>query len=164
MIFRKKKQKIIRKNIENISSVCRAFLGAIIGAKGAIKKRIEGETRTEIKIPKHGSTDDVVIMGTKRDSVCLARQRIDTIVLNSRRKLRPTHFNCVRIFSQTIKDNYIKLKEEILQSGPTLGLEDVMFIEPETLHVTLGVICLMDDVDRSFATRLLNECRESIVL
>lgn len=88
----------------------------IIGAKGATRKRIEGETRTEIRIPKYGASDDVVILGAKRDSVCLARQRIDTIVLNTRQKQRPTHFNCVKICNQTIKDNCIKFKVKYLIS------------------------------------------------
>lgn len=91
--------------------VFRAFFGAIIGAKGAIKKRIEGETRTEITIPKHGSSDDdIKILATKREAVCTARRRIDVIVINCRRKQRPTHFTCVRIDDANIKKNYIKFK------------------------------------------------------
>lgn len=39
-----------------------------------------------------------------------------------------------------------------------------MFVEPEKLHLTIGVMCLMDDIDRTNAVQLLNECRESIVL
>lgn len=90
----------------------RAFIGAIIGAKGAVKKRIEGETRTEITIPKHGSShsDDIRILATKRDAVCAARRRIDLIVTNCRKKQRPTHFTCVRIDESSIKENYIKFK------------------------------------------------------
>lgn len=55
------------------------------------------------------------------------------------------------------------IQEGILQNGPTLGLEEGMFIEPDKLHITIGVMCLMDDVDRTHATKLLNNCRESIV-
>lgn len=90
--------------------LCRPFYGAIIGAKGAVRKRIEGETRTEITIPKQGSSDDIKVLGTKRDAVCLARQRIELIVQSCRQKQRPTHFNCVRVLDQTIKNNYIKFK------------------------------------------------------
>lgn len=69
----------------------RAFFGAIIGAKGAVRKRIEGESRTEITVPKHTSSDsDIKILGTKREAVCTARRRIDLIVTNCRRKQPPT--------------------------------------------------------------------------
>lgn len=89
----------------------RAFFGAIIGPKGAVKKRIEGETRTEITVPKHGSSDsDIKILGTNRDAVSAARRRIDIIVTNCRQKQRPTHFTCVRIDNAIIKNNYIKFK------------------------------------------------------
>lgn len=88
----------------------RAFYGAIIGAKGAVRKRIEGETRTEITVPRHGTTGDIRIIGTKRESVCTARRRIELIVLNSRRKQRPTHFTCVRVVEPTIKNNAVKFK------------------------------------------------------
>lgn len=91
----------------------RAFYGAIIGAKGAVKKRIEGETRTEITIPKHGTTGDIEILGSKRESVGLACRRIESIVINSRRKQRPTHFTCVRVIDPTIKNNAIKFKVKI---------------------------------------------------
>lgn len=91
--------------------VFRAFFGAVIGAKGAVKKRIEGETRTEITIPKHGSSDDgIKILATKRDAVCMACRRIDIIVSNCRRKQPPTHFTCIRIDDANIKNKYIKFK------------------------------------------------------
>lgn len=95
-------------------SECRAFFGAIIGSKGAVKKRIEGETRTEISIPKYGSSGDIKIIGTKRDGVCAARRRIELIVINCRRKQRPTHFNCIRIHDTTIRTNFIKFKVKFI--------------------------------------------------
>lgn len=96
---------------ELIDIFTRAFFGAIIGAKGAVKKRIESETRTEITIPKHGSSDDgIKILATKRDAVCSARRRIDLIVTNCRLKQPPTHFTCIRIDDINIKNNFIKFK------------------------------------------------------
>lgn len=47
----------------------RHYLGAVIGKKGAVKMRLERETRTEIKIPRQGRTGDVIILGTS-ESVC----------------------------------------------------------------------------------------------
>lgn len=49
-------------------------------------------------------------MGTSRDSVCVARRRIEMIVSGSRNKERPTHFLCVRVTNEPIRKNYIKFK------------------------------------------------------
>lgn len=49
-------------------------------------------------------------------------------------------------------------------SGPTLGLQENMFIEPNKLHLTIGVMVLMDDVDRTRAVEILNDCLKTIVL
>lgn len=85
-----------------------AFFGIIIGAKAATKRRIEGETRTQIKIPKQGMAGDVEITGASRDDVCSARRRVEMIVLASRAKQSATHFVAVRISSDAIKSNYEK--------------------------------------------------------
>lgn len=78
----------------------------IIGAKAATKRRIEGETRTQIKIPKQGMTGDVEITGASRDNVCSARRRVEMIVLASRSKQSPTHFVTIRISDPEIRRNY----------------------------------------------------------
>lgn len=116
-MFRSKLHKYIlqfdkhHKVMDNV--VCRAFYGSIIGAKGSTKKRIEGETRTEITIPKHGTAGDIRILGTKRESVCAARRRIEIIVINSRRNKCSTHFTCIRITNLAIKSNCITFKVTI---------------------------------------------------
>lgn len=43
--------------------ISRHYLGSIIGKKGATKIRIERDTKTDIKIPKHGQEGDIVIFG-----------------------------------------------------------------------------------------------------
>lgn len=55
-------------------------------------------------------------------------------------------------------------QEEVQQSGPTYGLHEKMFTEPDKLHITIGVMCLMDDVDRSAAVALLNDIRETLIV
>lgn len=59
---------------------------------------------------------------------------------------------------------FVEIQDEILQSGPHYGLEEKMFTEPEKLHITIGVMCLMDDADRSKAVQLLNDCREKFIV
>ena len=44
---------------KTVLSVPAAYFGFIIGKKGETKKRLENETRTQIKIPKTGQEGDV---------------------------------------------------------------------------------------------------------
>lgn len=82
----------------------------LIGAKGATKKRIEGETKTEIVIPRHGVSGNITVYGTNREALITARRRIDLIVSACRKKQRPTHFTCVKLTDKKILENAVKLK------------------------------------------------------
>lgn len=45
----------------------RFYLGSIIGRKGATKMKLENDTKTEIKIPRHGRDEDIVIFGSSEE-------------------------------------------------------------------------------------------------
>lgn len=98
----------------DISFYYRPFFSIIIGAKGATKRRIEGETRTQIKIPRPGVVGDIEITGSTRQNVSSARRRIELIVLSSRSKQQRTHFTCVPVVQSTIKENYLRFKVRLL--------------------------------------------------
>lgn len=98
------------KNCTKVDHFCRPFFGRIIGARGATKQRIEGETKAQITIPRQGRNEDIVITGGSRENVASARQRIEMIVLSSRQKQPPTHFFGVRIQTDQIKENYERFK------------------------------------------------------
>lgn len=42
-------------------------------------------------------------------------------------------------------------------------MDEAFFLSPNKLHVTIGVMHLMDDHDRSAAVQLLEECTSKIV-
>lgn len=109
-------------------------------------------------------TGDIEIVGSKRDDVCSARRRIELIVLSSRSKQPSTHFLCVPIVNQEIKQNYMKFMNDILNGPSIYGLDKSLFQDPNKLHVTIGTLCLMDHADRTLAAQLLNECRENILM
>lgn len=88
----------------------RAFYAVIIGSKGTTKKRIEGETKTQIKVPKQGEHGPIEITGSTREAVSSSRRRVDLIILSARKKFDITHFMCVPIVQRSIKDNYLKFK------------------------------------------------------
>ncbi|XP_028162825.1 activating signal cointegrator 1 complex subunit 1 [Ostrinia furnacalis] len=144
--------------------VSKHYIGAIIGKKGAVKCRVERDTKTDIKIPKQGQTGDIVIFGSSASSVKAARRRINIIVMSSRMKQRPTHFISIPMNSPDIMNNFETFKNNVLRDCPGRGLDESLFIKPNKLHLTLGVMCLMDNEERLLASKLLTEAKEKIIL
>lgn len=49
-------------------------------------------------------------------------------------------------------------------AGPSVfGLDESMFQNPNKLHLTFGVLALMDSNDVRLSTQLLSECQTSII-
>ncbi|XP_065086622.1 activating signal cointegrator 1 complex subunit 1 [Ochlerotatus camptorhynchus] len=141
-----------------------AFFAMIIGNKGATRRRLEAETKTQIIVPKQGTEGDVIVKGTSTKAVTACRQRIELIVLGARNKQHFTHFLSVPMISDEIKSNFIKFREKVLTELPSgFNLDESLFQKPEKLHLTLCMMSLMDNVDRTHAAQLLQDCRESII-
>lgn len=140
------------------------YMGYLIGKKGATRSRIERDTRTEIKIPRQGQSGDVLIVGSSIGNVKAARRRINMIVMSSRMKQRPTHFLSIPMNSPEIIENYNKFKDEILHELSDRGIEESVFVKPHKLHMTISVMCLMDNEERLQASKLLTEARDTIII
>lgn len=144
--------------------VSKHYIGSIIGKKGAIKNRIERDTKTDIKIPKQGQIGDVSIFGPTETNVRAARRRINIIVMSSRMKQRSTHFLSIPMNSADIVRNFTTFRETVLKECCHHTLDESLFMKPEKLHLTLGVTCLMDNEERMLASKLLTEAKDKIVL
>ncbi|PZC82459.1 hypothetical protein B5X24_HaOG210500 [Helicoverpa armigera] len=145
--------------------VSKHYVGSIIGKKGAMKMRIERDTKTDIKIPKQGQEGDIVIFGPSEMSVKAARRRINIIVMSSRMKQKSTHFISIPMNSTDIQQRFEEFQASVLRDCPnSRGLDKSLFIKPTKLHLTLGVMCLMDNEERLFASKLLTEAKEKVVM
>ncbi|KAI5633937.1 AKAP7 2'5' RNA ligase-like domain-containing protein [Phthorimaea operculella] len=144
--------------------VSKHYVGSIIGKKGANKMRIERDTKTEIKIPKQGQTGDIVIFGPSPSSVKAARRRINIIVISSRMKQKSTHFISIRMDSPEIISNFEEFKRSVLRECPDRGIDESLFIRSNKLHLTLGMMCLMDNEERLQASKLLTEAKQNIIM
>lgn len=82
----------------------------LVGAKGSTKKRIQFETKTTIKIPKQGVDGLVEIIGPIRQSVISARRRLELIIIAARHKQDKTHFLCVPVTDQSIREKFVQFK------------------------------------------------------
>lgn len=144
--------------------VSKHYLGSIIGKKGATRMRIERDTKTDIKIPRQGHDGDVVILGPTAQSVQAARRRINMIVVSSRMKQRYTHFISIPMNHTDVQKRFEEFKERVLRECPSRGLDSSVFIAPTKLHLTIGVMCLMDNEERLFVSKLLTEAKEKVIM
>ncbi|CAK1603017.1 unnamed protein product [Parnassius mnemosyne] len=144
--------------------VSKHYIGSIIGKKGIMKSRIEKDTKTNIKIPKHGEVGDIAIFGPSVLNVKAACRRINIIVMSARMKQRPTHFLSIPLNDPSIIESFENFKQNVLQECSTKGIDESLFIRSCKLHLTIGVMCLMDNEERLHASKLLGEVKENILM
>ena len=138
--------------------IASAFFPIIIGKKGTTKKRIETETKTRITIPKVGvENEKIQVSGPSKFSVATACNRIDSIVSSARQRQGFTHFFSIPMNHPQIQKSFLKFKESVMsQCESRRGIDESVFQIPALLHMTLGTLALMDDVERQDAAEILH--------
>lgn len=143
------------------------------------------ETKTTIKIPKQGVDGLVEIIGSTRQSIISARRRLELIIIAAREKQDKTHFLCVPVTDQTVREKFVQFKviccilaprhltffhnrmschlqNQILVNRIIPEIDESMFQNINKLHITFGMLSLMDNEDRILATELFQESREIV--
>ncbi|XP_059479568.1 activating signal cointegrator 1 complex subunit 1 [Neocloeon triangulifer] len=130
---------------------CKLF-GFIIGQRGSVKIGIEQSTKTKIFVP--GKSNDVngtiVIGGYAVDDVQSACRKIFHIVETNRSAVRPTHFVGIAIASPEIKKSF----EIFKKISP---LKTNLMQATEKLHITLGMLVLLNVSERSAAASIIED-------
>lgn len=139
------------------------FFAQIIGAKGATRRRIESETKSQITVPKQGHEGDIKITSNSRKNVVAARRRIEIIVIGGRSNINFTHFLSIPMVNEEIKQSFTSFKELILSDPEIFGVTESLFQNPNKLHLTIVTLALLDNVDRANAVQYLTDCEEKIV-
>ena len=140
------------------------FHSQVIGAKGATRRRLELETKTNIQVPKIGAKDtNVVIKGSSKKDVISAKNRLDLIMIAGRSKQQFTHFLSVSFATEEIKENFAKFKNQILNDREIHGIDESLFQKPDKLHLTIVMLVLLDNQDRVIAGECLQDCKEMII-
>jgi len=154
--------------------VAAAFYPFLIGKKGATKKRLENETRAKVTIPRQGVENEaVVISGRSRSDVLQACERVELMVESSRRKMGFTHFLSIPLNTARMQESFVDFRTKVLEhvggvSGVKVAvderrIDETVFQTPSLLHLTIGVLALMDDYERDKARALLEDCKESLI-
>ncbi|KAI4499248.1 hypothetical protein M0802_005508 [Mischocyttarus mexicanus] len=145
--------------------VPKPFFSFIVGTKNAVRKRIEIETKTSIQVPKPEQDGDIVIIGSDHRGILSARRRIDLIVEVSRKKLTSTHFLSIPLNVNGIIENFNSFKSDVMEKygGIVTGIEEILFQKASKLHLTLGMLTLLDEGERKQAVQTLMDCKIQII-
>ncbi|KAK0086430.1 hypothetical protein PV325_003207 [Microctonus aethiopoides] len=153
-------------SFKHLYYVPKAFYGFIIGYKGSVKKKIETETNTSITVPKINSNhEEIEIVGRSRASVISCRRRIDLLIESSRNKIRFTHFISIPLNTEIIMHNFENFKSGILNYSQheLEGISDDIFVSSKKLHLTIGMLRLLNEKERHEAAEALSSCVKNII-
>lgn len=119
--------------------------------------RLKTETKTSIHIDS--DTGTVTIKGTK-DGVAQAKSEIDKVTSttnsnNKKPRERPTHFLSLPIRSALFNQKVEDLNTYCQQS--THNIDPETLISTQNLHITLGVMGLLNRLDIDNAVKVLRE-------
>ncbi|XP_035519375.1 activating signal cointegrator 1 complex subunit 1 [Morone saxatilis] len=135
----------------------------IIGKKGETRRRLEFDTKTSISIPKQGVEGQIVITGSQKAAVSSAVTRVEVLVESFRKKQPFTHFLSLPLNDPKIQEGFLRFKDEVLQQcSQDHGVEGSIFQNPVKLHLTVGTMALLNDVEVRKACEHLQECQNFI--
>ncbi|KAM7295498.1 putative activating signal cointegrator 1 complex subunit [Ixodes scapularis] len=138
------------------------FLPVICGTKHATRMKMEQETSTAIRIPPADSTDDIEITGTTEGSIESACLRIRSIMSRLRQRECFTHFICLPFNMQPLANYVEEFKETVLKTCSGRGLEASLFQSRQKLHLTVGMLVLLDNKECSEAKKVLDSCGDIV--
>ncbi|XP_004080468.1 activating signal cointegrator 1 complex subunit 1 [Oryzias latipes] len=131
----------------------------IIGKKGETRRRLEFDTKTSISIPKQGVEGQIVITGSQKSAVSSAVTRVELLVESFRKKQPFTHFLSFPLNDPKIQEGFLRFKDEVLlQCSQDYGVEESIFQNPAKLHLTIGTLTLLNDMEVQKACAYLQEC------
>ncbi|XP_073957558.1 activating signal cointegrator 1 complex subunit 1-like [Choristoneura fumiferana] len=79
-------------------------------------------------------------------------------------KQKLTHFVSIPMNSPEIMKSFTNFKESVLRDCSSQGVEESVFISANKLHLTVGVMSLMDDEEKLLATTLLTDAKEKVIM
>lgn len=135
----------------------------VIGKKGETRRRLEFDTKTSISIPKQGIEGQIVITGGHKSAVASALTRVELLIDSFRKKQPFTHFLSFPLNDPRIQEGFLKFKEEVLEKcSQDHGVEASIFQNPNKLHLTIGTLALLNDMEVRKACEELQQCQSFI--
>jgi len=121
-----------------------------------------------------------VIYGADKQKVLECRRRVLQLVASARQRQEPTHFlslpftsTQIRLGAQQFRDSvladfsHVSLCEKRLFAQNTTlqyaGIDEKVFLAPEKLHLTIGMLVLNSESERNEAKKALDSCADEII-
>ncbi|ESO08122.1 hypothetical protein HELRODRAFT_75623 [Helobdella robusta] len=134
----------------------------IVGHKGETRRKIEEATNVKIKLPPIGQEGSVVITGQDKNNIASACTRVMLIVEAERKKQPFSHFVSFSVATNEIINNFLSFKEGVLKDCDAKGIDETIFQNPSKLHMTLGVMVLLDSKEVERTEQVIRGCREEL--
>ncbi|KAL5967279.1 Activating signal cointegrator 1 complex subunit 1 [Taenia solium] len=138
------------------------FYSRIIGAKQVKRHELESEFFCRLNIPgPQSSLSHINIIAKSEANIRSVIRRISWIVSECRTKMKPTHFVCLPVINDAIKESYLKFKKTVLEhvetdkEGAFHGIDSDLFVSEHKLHFTLATLLLADQKEVRLASQLL---------
>ncbi|KAI9599154.1 AKAP7 2'5' RNA ligase-like domain-containing protein [Syncephalis fuscata] len=137
-----------------------ASIGSIIGRRGETIRRLEQEYRVNITIPRSGISRNISIRGTEQAIQKAQRAIIQKITPYQ----RPSHFISLPFHGKLFQQKIAKLQQDLIQVATEQisddlddndnGIDESIFVKPERLHLTLGILLLdsKEKIDQAINT------------
>ena len=145
-------------------SIASAYYGYIIGKNGEQKKRLENDTKASILIPQRNVDGAVILTSDKKSNIISCKNRLFLIVANARQKQQFNHLITFPLTFDEFKKRLRCFKEEVVKTcSSDRGINESVFVNQNKVHLTLGILVLMDNKEKNDATTLLQECNRKYV-
>uniref|UniRef100_A0A131YX00 Akap7 2'5' rna ligase like domain protein n=1 Tax=Rhipicephalus appendiculatus TaxID=34631 RepID=A0A131YX00_RHIAP len=138
------------------------FIPRLCGKKHAVRIQMERDTNTQIKVPQPDSCEDVIIIGQREEDVESAHLRISATVCGMRQHEHYTHFVCFPLNNAKLGSTLEEFKEIVIKSCTGRGLERNLFVVKQKLHLTIGMLVLLDAKECSMAQKVLEGCKDLV--
>ncbi|XP_075736042.1 activating signal cointegrator 1 complex subunit 1-like [Rhipicephalus microplus] len=123
---------------------------------------MESDTNTQITFPPPDSTEDVIITGQTEEDVESAHLRISAIVRGMRQHEHFTHFVCFPLNNPKLANTLEEFKEIVEKSCMARGLDESLFVSKQKLHLTIGMLVLLDAKECSRVQGVLEGCKDLV--
>lgn len=138
------------------------FLPRLCGKRHTVRLQMERDTNTSIKVPPQDKLEDVIITGSSESDVESAQLRISTIMNTFRQYENYTHFVCFPLNHPKLGSALDEFKEIVMKSCSGRGLDGSLFAAKQKLHLTIGMLVLLDAKEIAATQRLLDNCQDLV--
>lgn len=149
----------------NVSNFYFPFL---VGRQKNNLRKLEQKCDVRIVIPSVDSNlNEIELIGQTERLVLSAKRILDIEIAKIHANQEPNYFLSIVINNSDIKQNYLDFKKKICSGDYVKDLDtkivEEMFMPVEKLHLTIGMLKLIDNSEKSKAIRIFTECNDTIL-